>query len=103
VSKFFPGPRWYCQPPEGWGDLPVASRDVVGHRVAEDVLECALGRNVAAGLADHDGELHLVVELLRHGRIETIASPGPITASGALRKNSESFGSTVGFSSRWSQ
>ena len=49
--------------------LPVADADVVGARVAGDHLVRALGRDVAAALADHDRQLGLVVEQgrdLRH-------------------------------------
>ena len=42
--------------------LHVARRDVVDDGVAEDVVERALARDVAAGGADDDGKLDLVVD-----------------------------------------
>lgn len=49
--------------------LELAGREVVGARPAENVLERAPGRDVAAAAADDDGELDLVVDLVvRAGR-----------------------------------
>src|SRR5262249_59801857 len=41
-----------------------ARGDVVGTRIAEDHFRDALGRNLAAKAAEHDGELTLVVHPL---------------------------------------
>ena len=105
VSKFLPGPEGVLEAAlRVRHGLAVAGGDVVRDRVAEDVVERALDRDVAAGLADDHGELDLVVQLAGDDRVvEHRARPGPITASGVLRKNSGSFWSTSGFSSRWSQ
>ena len=48
--------------------LLVARRDVVGDRVAGDHITRAVLRNVATPASDHDRELPLVVELVRHSR-----------------------------------
>ena len=60
-----------------WHGLAVARRDVVGDRVAEHVLEGLVDRDMAPGLADHDRELDLVVELLRHDGVEDDGLVGP--------------------------
>ena len=48
----------------GLVELPVASRDVVPDRVAADMLERPLARDVPPAPADHDDQLCLVVDLL---------------------------------------
>ncbi len=45
-------------------ELVVADRSVVEERIPGDVLERAVPRDVASGLADHDDHLALVIELL---------------------------------------
>jgi len=48
--------------------LVVAHRDVVGDRVARDVLERPLARHAPGPLADHHGDLALVIDRLAFGR-----------------------------------
>lgn len=50
------------------GPLPISRRDVVAHRVAEDVVQRVLGRTqVLRVLADDDAEFAFVVQLLGDG------------------------------------
>ena len=43
--------------------LPVTRTDIIRHGVSKDMIEGALTGDIAAGLADHNGELSLVVDL----------------------------------------
>jgi len=49
-------------------DLPVAHADVVGDRVTGDDRARVGRTDATAALADHDGELAFIVDLLRFGR-----------------------------------
>ena len=49
--------------------LDLARRNVVGDRVAEDVLRRPIGRNTPSGCANDQRELDLVVEALGERRV----------------------------------
>ncbi len=66
--------------------LPLARRDVVCDGVTEDVLERALDRDVPSGLADHDRELGLGVELLRQSLVVDDGVAGADHAVGGLHE-----------------
>src|SRR5262249_15704994 len=63
--------------------------DVVEDRVAEDVSERVFDADMASGLADHDGQLRLVVELCRYLAVPRNGVP---RADDARRGLQEEFG-----------
>ena len=57
-------------------ELPIAGRGIVGGEPVEDVAGRVGLAHRLGGPADHKAQLHLVVELLGHARVDVVEGAG---------------------------